>query len=69
MNNVLVLKQNTFAEKIRRLRLSEQLTQRDLARLAGVNREDIDRIEHDTPLQLETRLKILKVLYAKSLFH
>ena len=66
MNNVLVLKQNTFAEKIRRLRLSEQLTQRDLARLAGVNREDIDRIEHGIPIQLEIKLKILRVLYAKS---
>ncbi len=69
MNNTLILQPKTFTDKIRILRLSEQLTQRDLAGLAGVRQEDIDRIEHDIPLQLETKLKILRVLYAKSHLH
>ncbi len=65
MNSAPVVQQGIFADTIRRLRTSEQLTQRDLARLAGVYQDDIERIEHGIPLQLEIKLKILRVLYNK----
>jgi DNA-binding XRE family transcriptional regulator len=68
MSNILDVQRMTFADSMRKLRISKQLTQRDLARLAMVCWEDIDKIEHGIPLPLETKLKILKVLYAKKVF-
>ncbi len=69
MNNTSNAQQKTFADSIRRLRVAEQLSQRDLAGMAGVYQEDIHKIEHEIPLQLENKLKILKILYAKKLLH
>ncbi len=69
MNNVPVLKVGSLANVIRKFRVSEKLSQEDLACLAGVLREDVAKIEHQEPLQLEIKLKILRVLYAKRLAH
>jgi transcriptional regulator with XRE-family HTH domain len=66
MNNIQAIRQKTFGDTIRLIRTSQQLAQGDLAFLAGVNQEDIDRIEQGIPVELEIKLKILKVLYAKS---
>ncbi len=63
---MLTLQRNTVADSIMGLRLREQLTRSDLAHLAKVDKTDIGRIEHQMPLALETKLKILKVLYAKN---
>jgi transcriptional regulator with XRE-family HTH domain len=68
MNNVLDIQRGGFADTVRKLRITRQFTQKDLACLAGVYQEDIDKIEHGIPLQLETRLKILRILYAKNNF-
>jgi transcriptional regulator with XRE-family HTH domain len=68
MNNVLDIQRGILADTIRKLRVSRQLTQRDLACLAGVNQEDIEKIEHGMPLQLGTKLKILRILYANRFF-
>ena len=59
-------KSETIAENIKRMRASERLSQGDLACLAGVHKRDIDDIEREIPLRLETKLKILKILYAKN---
>jgi transcriptional regulator with XRE-family HTH domain len=66
MNNTIVIQKGTFADNVRKLRVSGQLSQKELAILAGVNREDVEKIENGIPLQLETRLKILRVLYDKA---
>jgi|WetSurMetagenome_2_1015567.scaffolds.fasta_scaffold1352972_2 predicted transcriptional regulator len=67
MDNVTLGQPGTFADNVKKLRVAEQLSQKDLAFLAGVYQEDVHRIEHEIPLQLETKLKILKTLYAKRL--
>ena len=67
MNNALDIQRGILADTIRKLRVSGQLTQRELACLAGVTQEDIDKIEHGMPLQLGTKLKILRILYANRL--
>ena len=69
MDNSSMGQQKTFADNVKKLRVAEQLTQRDLASLAGVYQEDVRRIEHEIPLPLENKLKILKILYAKKLLH
>ena len=68
MHGTLLLnkKRSPIAEKIKKLLVSEGITRRDLARLAGVHPGDIENIEHEIPLRLETKLKILRILYAKA---
>jgi DNA-binding XRE family transcriptional regulator len=51
--------------KARRLRISKLLTQRELANIAGVSREEVDLFEHDLPVTLDARRRILKELWAK----
>ena len=47
------------------LRISLRLTQRGLADMIGVSKGDIDHLEHNLPMLLDTRNKILKRLYAE----
>ncbi len=53
----------------KKIRVSEHLTRKELACMAGVQGEDVDKIENGIPLQLETKLKILRVLYSNKLLH
>lgn len=51
--------------KAKRLRISQRLTQRELADIAGVPIEEVELFEHNQPVPLDTRRKILKELWAK----
>jgi len=51
--------------KARRLRISQLLTQQELANLAGVFLEEVDLFERNLPLPLDAKRKILKELWAK----
>ncbi len=47
------------------LRISLQLTQQELADIAGVSKDDVDFFEHNLPMPLETRQKLLRGLWTK----
>ncbi len=49
----------------RRIRISEHLTQEELAGLAHVSREDVKSLEGNLPLQLDVKLKLLKELWSR----
>jgi transcriptional regulator with XRE-family HTH domain len=51
--------------KARRLRISQQLTQQELADMAGVSHEEVGLFEQNLPLPLDSKRKILKELWAK----
>ena len=50
--------------KARRLRISQLLTQQELANLAGVSLEEVDLFEHNLPVRLDARRKLLKELWS-----
>jgi transcriptional regulator with XRE-family HTH domain len=49
----------------RRIRISEHLTQEELAGLAHVSREDVESLEGSLPLRLDVKLKLLKELWSR----
>lgn len=51
--------------KARKLRLAEHITQRELADMAGVSVEAVDLFEHNLPLPLDYKRRILRVLWAR----
>lgn len=57
--------ESSIGTKVRRLRLASLMTQRELAEAAGVSREEVDLFEHGLPVQLDSRRKIYKELWAK----
>ena len=65
MNNTSTIHQTNIGNNIRRLRISKLISRKDLALLAGVDQLDVDSIENNIPLQMETKLKILRALYSK----
>ena len=46
------------------IRISLQLTQQELADIAGVSKDDVDFFEHNLPILLETKRKLLRGLWA-----
>lgn len=59
-----LVKASSPGVKVRRLRTICLLTQQQLADLAGVSREQVDMFEHNLPVPLDTRRRILKELWA-----
>ena len=51
--------------KVRRLRISQFLTKRALAGLAGVSPKEVDLFEHNLPVPLDARRRILRELWSK----
>ena len=49
--------------KARRLRLAENITQQEVADKAGVTVESVDLFEHNLPLPLDYKRRILQVLW------
>jgi transcriptional regulator with XRE-family HTH domain len=49
----------------RRLRISNHLSQRELADLVGIPLEQISLFEQDLPLPLDSRRRILKELWTR----
>lgn len=47
------------------LRISLQLTQQELADIAGVSKDDVDSFEHNLPMPLETKQKLLRGLFVE----
>ena len=51
--------------KVRRLRVSQLLTQKELANMAGVSPEYVNLFEHNLPLPLDVKRRLLQKLWAK----
>jgi DNA-binding transcriptional regulator YiaG len=51
--------------QVKRLRLASLLSRRELANLAGIPLEQVDLFEQDLPLPLDSKRKILKILWAR----
>jgi len=58
-------RESSIGFKVKRLRISKLLTQQELASMAGVSVEKVDLFEHNLPLPLDTRRKILRELLAQ----
>jgi len=48
----------------KKLRISNLMTQKELATIAGVSPEELDLLEQNLPVRLDTRRKILGTLWA-----
>jgi transcriptional regulator with XRE-family HTH domain len=53
-----------FGSMARRVRISLHLTQREIAAMTGVSKEAVYLFEHNLPVYLDARRKILKQLWA-----
>ena len=51
--------------KARKLRIAQHLTRQELADMAGVSLEAVDLFEHNLPLPLDNKRRILKELWAE----
>ena len=51
--------------KARSLRISLALSQQELASVAGVTPEEIELFEHNLPVRLDTKRKLLRELWAR----
>jgi transcriptional regulator with XRE-family HTH domain len=51
--------------KARKLRISLHISQQELADMAGVSLEAVDLFEHNLPLALDLKRRILRELWAK----
>lgn len=57
-------RKSTHGSMARRLRVYCHLSLRELADLANVPRQHVDLFEHDLPLPLDSRRRILRELWA-----
>ena len=65
MTSVLTFaRESSIGFKVKRLRISKLLTQQELANMAGISVEKVDLFEHNLPVQLDIKQKLLKKLYA-----
>ena len=63
MTAILSENKETLGYKAFRLRVSQNLTQKELAKLADVLQEEVNTFEQGLPVQLDVRRKILKELW------
>ncbi|MFC2002317.1 hypothetical protein ACFLUZ_07475 [Chloroflexota bacterium] len=49
--------------KATKVRLSLQLTQQELANIAGISKDDVDFFEHNLPIPLDIKRKLLSALW------
>jgi transcriptional regulator with XRE-family HTH domain len=64
MLTTICVKRERFGSMARRVRISLHLTQRELAEMTGVSREAVYLFEHNLPVYLDARRRILKQLWA-----
>ena len=57
-------RESSIGTQARNLRISLHLTKQELANMAGVSKEDVDLLEHDLPITLYIKNKLLNKLYA-----
>ena len=66
MITVLTFEQNTkLGYKVRSLRISLGLTQSELADAVGVTLDEVDLFEHDLPVRLDVKRRLLRELWAR----
>lgn len=53
----------SFGKMLKNIRASLQLTQREVAERFGVTTKEVGLFEHDLPVRLDAKLKILRQLY------
>ncbi len=58
-------REKSLGFKARRLRLSQLLTTQELASMAGVSQEDVNLLENNLPLQLDSKRKLFRALRAR----
>ena len=51
--------------KVRSLRISLGLTQSELADTVGVTSDEVDLFEHDLPVRLDVKRRLLRELWAR----
>ena len=51
--------------KARRFRVSQFMTQQELANFAGVSEEEVNLLEQNLPLRLDAKRRLLKELWAR----
>lgn len=56
-------KKALLGSKSRSLRISLLLTQQELSSIAGVSQEEVDLFEHNLPVCLDAKRKLLKELW------
>ncbi len=61
---ITISKESSIGPLARSLRIALQLTQRELAEDVGVLKEDVDLLENNLPIPLDTKRRLLKKLYA-----
>ena len=49
-------------------RLSLKLTQKELADIAGISKDEVDFFEHNLPIALNIKRKLLKTLWARRVY-
>jgi transcriptional regulator with XRE-family HTH domain len=54
----------TLGAEARRLRINLLLTQQKLADLAGISRAQVDLLEHNYPVPLDSKRRVLRELWA-----
>ena len=54
-----------WGSEARRLRISLHITRPELAAMAGVSEEIVNLFEHNQPVMLDSRRRILKELWAE----
>ncbi len=62
-----ITREGSFGYKVKNLRVSQGLTQRELAGIAKVSPKAVDLLEQDQPLPLDDKRKILTELYARKM--
>ena len=66
MPNVLTFERETkLGYKARSLRISLGLTRSRLASIAGVTPEEVELFEHNLPVRLDAKRRLLRELWAK----
>jgi DNA-binding XRE family transcriptional regulator len=55
---------STFGSEARRLRIACLLTQQNLAELADIPREQVQLLEHNYPVPLDSKRRIFRELWA-----
>ena len=65
MTKVRYIDPESWGFKARKLRVFQMLTQKELANVTGVSREEVDLFEKNLPVRLDAKCKLLKELWAR----
>lgn len=56
---------SSLGAKAKKLRVCQLLTQQELAQMAGVSEEEVNLFEHNLPMRLEAKHKLLRELWLR----